>query len=284
MEKLFTLTLCVALSAGVLCSCDQLRNDEPLAEVDGEVLYLSSARHIFPKQVTPEDSLAMLRSYVASWVKKDLMLRVAEENLTSKQKDVSDLLEDYRCSLLIYRYEQEYIERIDTTVHDSMYESFYNAHKQYFALNKPIVRALLIKLKRSSPHADSIKKLCISNRPNDNAALEHLGLQAALRFDYFGDRWLTTDELLSELPPGKSYEPMLQRRFIEVEDNAYTYFVTIRDFRARNTLAPISYKRDEIKAMIFNQRKQAMIKDLEQRVLQNAEQKERVKIFIQDGL
>ncbi len=191
---LFALTF-----ACVSCEYMPWNHGEPLAKVGSKTLYVSDLNGAFPKNILPSDSIIMLRSYVDTWVKKELLLQLAEANLDSRHKDVAALLEEYRSSLLVYRYEQEYIEqRLDTVVSDSEIESFYNDNRQNFTLSKPLVRVLFIKLKRNSPYLERIKTLYRSSNPEEISALESLCLQAALRFDYFGDRWLGLEELMKE--------------------------------------------------------------------------------------
>jgi hypothetical protein len=245
---------------------------------------MADVKDKLPPNITAEDSLTILHSYVDTWVKRALLLRLAEENLSSKQKDVSLLLEDYRTSLLVYRYEHEYTERVDTTISEQECESFYSENKQHFILSKPIVRVLFIKLRQNSPYLDRIRKIYTSSKQEDFTTLENLCLQAALKFDYYGDRWLTLDELAKELPERKEgYENMAaKRRAIEVEDGAYTYLVSIRDFMERSAVAPIEYEYANIKTMILNRRKNSMMQSLEQRILQEAKQKNTVKIYLEN--
>ncbi|MDR3366948.1 MAG: hypothetical protein LBO71_08290 [Prevotellaceae bacterium] len=258
------------------------RELEPLAVAGGKTLYLEDVKGMFPSAISEEDSLTMLRTYVDAWVKRELLLRLAEENLSSKQKDVSALLEDYRTSLLVYRYKQEYIERVDTVVSDAECEAFYNDNRQHFILNKPVVRVLFIKLRKDSPYVERIRKIYTSKEPENITVLENLCLQAALKFDHYGNRWLTLDELTKELPPqpGGYEDRAAQKRAIEVADGGYTYLVAIRDFKERNAIAPMEYEYDNIKTMILNQRKKSMINSLEQRMLQEAKQKNMVKIYV----
>lgn len=278
------------LAATLLFSCDrisQARKQQQqqglLATVENKKLYMADVKDRFPPNITRDDSLAILHRYVDMWVKQALLLRLAEANLSSKQKDISLLLEDYRTSLLVYRYEQEYTERVDTAISESEYEAFYNENKQHFILSKPIARVLFIKLRTNSPYLERIKKIYTSSRPEDITTLEDLCLQAALKFDHYGDRWLTLDELAKELPARKGgYEDVAARkRAIEAGDGTYAYLVSIRDFRERDAIAPIEYVYGSIKTMIFNRRKDSMIQSLEQRVLQEAKQKNAVKIYLE---
>ncbi|MDR2814215.1 MAG: hypothetical protein LBB79_06125 [Prevotellaceae bacterium] len=291
MMKFFLKILFCTLLATLPLSCKYIsrhtgasRQQKPLAVAGSKELHLENVKGIFPQNITEEDSLTLLRSYVDAWVKKELLLRLAEENLNSKQKDVSALLEDYRTSLLVYRYKQEYIERMDTTVSELECETFYSENKQYLTLQKPVVRALFIKLRKKSPYLERIGKIYTSTNPNDITTLEDLCLQAALKFDYYGNRWLALDELTKDLPPrqGGYEERAAQKRAIEVEDDEYTYLVAIRDFKERNAIAPLEYEYGNIKAAILNQRKRNMIDNLEQRMLQEAKEKNIVKIYVEN--
>ncbi|MDR3297161.1 MAG: hypothetical protein LBS94_02885 [Prevotellaceae bacterium] len=270
----------------LLCSCSHFSSQSPpenvLAEMGEKRLLLSDVKKIFPQTMAPADSLATLRAYIDSWVKKELMLRMAEENLGNRQKDVSALLDDYRTSLLVYRFEQKYIERVDTVISAGQYDFFYNNNREYFVLSRPIVRAIFIKLNRNSPYLERIKKLYTSSKSEDMTTLENLCLQAALRFDYFGDRWLTLDDIFKELPSHPSVADVVQKRAIDVVDNTYAYLVAIRDYIPREAVAPLEFERENIKTLILNQRRKSLITSLEQRILQDAVKNNRVKIYVNE--
>ena len=276
------LAVALALSLAA-CSLMPWNRSEPLAKVGSKTLYISDLNGVFSKNISYSDSLAVLRNYVDTWVKKQLLLKLAEKNLDSKHKDVTALLEEYRTSLLVYRFEQEYIKRIDTVVSDTEVEQFYNANRQSFTLSKPLVRVLFIKLKKNSPYLERIKSLYRSSNLDDAATLETLCLQAALRCDYFGDRWLSIEDLMAELPPMRNIEErVMQNRYIDISDNAYAYLVAIRDYRGRDAVAPLDYEHSNIKTMILSRRKKYMIEDLEKRVLHDAISNETVKIFLNE--
>jgi hypothetical protein len=172
---------------------------------------------------------------------------------------------------------------VDTTVSELECEAFYNENKQHLTLYKPVVRVLFIKLRKNSPYLERIRKIYTSSDMEDISTLESLCLQAALKFDYYGNRWLTLDELTKELPfrQGGYEDKVVRKRAIEVEDEEYTYLVAIRDFKERNDIAPMEYEYNSIKTIILNQRKQSMIQSLEKRVLQEAKQINFVKIYLE---
>jgi hypothetical protein len=260
---------------------ERMRQQGLLAVMENKKLYIEDVADRLPPNITAEDSLDILRSCVDMWVRQHLLLRLAEENLSSRQKDVSALLEDYRRSLLVYRYEQEYVERVDTVISEHECESFYNENRQHLTLSRPVARVLLIKLRKNSPYLNRIRKIYTSSRPEDITELEDLCRQAALKFDYYGNRWLTMDELAKDLPARKGgYEDMAARgKSIEVVDDIYVHLVSIRDFLERGAIAPLEYEYGNIKTMILNRRKDSMIQSLEQRMLQEAVEKNIVKIY-----
>ncbi|MDR0419690.1 MAG: peptidyl-prolyl cis-trans isomerase, partial [Prevotellaceae bacterium] len=151
-----------------LTSCDSIfptKKDEPLVKVGNQTLYMSDVESMFPKNTwSSKDTNNLLKRHIESWAKQQLLLQLAEDNLSTEiQKYISKQVEDYRSSLLVYRYEQMYVDqRLDTVISEKEYEDFYNAHKQTMVLSNPIVKVLFIKLKKNSPYLDKIKKLYTS--------------------------------------------------------------------------------------------------------------------------
>ncbi|MDR1227359.1 MAG: hypothetical protein LBK47_10785 [Prevotellaceae bacterium] len=259
-------------------------SNEPLAKVGNKTLYQSDLGDIYPKNADKADSVIILKDYVNAWCKKELLIQQAEDNLSTAQKDVSRQLEDYRASLLIYRYEQEYIEqRLNKKVSDAEIEAFYNTNKSSFVLSTPLVNVLFIKLKKNTPYLDKIKKLYTSNKPEDRTTLEELCLQVALKYDFFNEKWVELNDIVRDLPKGKKYEDMaVANRKIEVEDAQYVYLIAIRGYLPRGTISPLDYESDNIKNLIINKRKQDMIGTLEEHIFADGKKENRVTIFIDE--
>ena len=112
---IFTVVLPILSSCRAISSF--LTNDEIVAQVGMEKLYRSDIDEVVPKGLSPEDSVRLASRYINSWASEHVYLKVAQEQLSKSEMDVSKELEDYRRSLLKYRYEQLYVnERLDTTV------------------------------------------------------------------------------------------------------------------------------------------------------------------------
>lgn len=274
--KLFSkLLVTIASIAITLNSCNSggSKEQKPLAVVYEKFLYKSDITDIFPKGMTKGDSVKILNAYVDQWVRHNLMLRLSEENLTDSQKDVSKQLEDYRSSLLIFKYEHNYIlQRLDTAVSAAEIQSFYSTNISNFLLSETLVKALYIKVRKDTPYLSKIKELYKSNRDDDVKALDNIAYQVAEKYDYFGDKWLPFSSLQRQFPyqleNTDSY--LDKRRDIEMEDGNFSYFLNIRSVMYKGQTSPLEYEVANIKSIIINKRKQKLINDLENKVYNDA--------------
>ncbi len=137
---------------GVLClaSCDYFNlrqeHDPILAEAGGCTLHLSDVKGLVPSGTVAADSVALLKQYVDGWVRKVLMAAEAEKQLDKITRDVSREVEDYRRSLLVYRYEQFCLEKeLDTVVTEDDLQAFYKQDTLSFSrhdLQEPALEEL----------------------------------------------------------------------------------------------------------------------------------------------
>ena len=260
----------------VLSGCTQLETmnrEKPLASVYDKNLYLSEIHDIFPSNVSPQDSLLILQNYVDKWIKKQLILQKAELNLTDEQKDVRQQLEEYRSSLLIFKYEQSLIlQKLDTIILPEEIEAYYNEYSSNFILDEIIVKALYIKLPSDAPDLYRVRQLYRSEREEDFRELESYCYQYAVKYDYFNDDWIPFRSITDELPDEiRNPESTLRSyRFIEQQDSAFIYFVNIREYLLTSSVSPLEYVEDNIRSIILNQRKVRFVKELENNIYLDA--------------
>lgn len=265
------------------CDVSPKKNGVLVARVHDKSLYLSDVEEIFPENVSPADSIQLLMAYADRWVRKQLLLNKAERNLNVMQKDVAKQIEDYRSSLLIFQYEQEYIrQKLDTIVGDDEIELFYTENSSNFILNESVVKALFIQIPTDSPYFDKIKGLYKSNKEDDIKELDNIAYQVAIKYDYFNDKWLPISRILRELPePIKDPEAfLLYNRSIEMSDAASTYFVSFRDMMRQGQQSPIEFEKENIKSIIINKRKQNLVMDLESKIYTDARNYNHFNIFV----
>lgn len=272
---LLTFSSCRAISS-------LLHDDEVVAEVGRHYLYRSEVASLIPDGTSEEDSLRLALQYVNSWATDLIFLDVAEAQLTKDELDVSEELEEYRRSLLKYRYEQRYInERLDTMVADSQIDDYYLEHVENFVLEVPVVKARFLRISADSPNLGVIRKKMSSSLIEDLEAADSLSYFSAVKYTDYNGGWTDMVSLSREF--GTDYAELLslmRNGFIEKEDEYGKMNVAyIADFIPAGEIAPLEYCRPRIRNIIISVRKQKLISDLEQDLLADARDKGKYKVF-----
>ena len=272
---LLTFSSCRAISS-------LLYDDEVVAEVGRHYLYRSEVASLIPDGTSEEDSLRLALQYVNSWATDLIFLDVAEAQLTKDELDVSEELEEYRRSLLKYRYEQRYInERLDTMVADSQIDDYYLEHVENFVLEVPVVKARFLRISADSPNLGVIRKKMSSSLIEDLEAADSLSYFSAVKYTDYNGGWTDMVSLSREF--GTDYAELLslmRNGFIEKEDEYGKMNVAyIADFIPAGEIAPLEYCRPRIRNIIISVRKQKLISDLEQDLLDDARDKGKYKVF-----
>ncbi|MBQ0127610.1 MAG: hypothetical protein KBS80_06475 [Bacteroidales bacterium] len=273
MRKLTALILAIICMNACNTISSIIHDDEVVARVGQEKLYLSQVEQYIPEFVSAEDSLKLVRQYINSWATEILYQQVAQEQLSEAEMDVTAELEDYRKSLLKFRYEQRYIgERLDTLVTMEQKEEYYNTHQELFQLDRPILRVRFLDIAKNSPSKEKIVKLMSSKEYEDNVQAAELALSAALKYFDSTDRW--TDAIVLAREFGTDYSDMLAAMRgniikIEPEDRSDVLIAYVAEIR-KNGVAPMEYVEDHICDYILSARKQELLTSLEQDLLDDA--------------
>jgi hypothetical protein len=260
----------------LLVSCNKSSiddNDKPLAKVYDKYLYESELKKLFTSTYLKDDSVTIARNYINDWIKKQLMLKKAELNLVEESKDIEKQIEDYRSSLLIFKYKQELInQKMDTIVTEHEVEQYYNEYSGNFVLNHNIVKALYLKISKEAPEIDKVKRWYKSDNPEDISRLEDYCYQYATKYDDFEKKWIPFNNLLIEVPANISDQEryLKYNKYIEPEDDLFYYFVRIYEYSLKSTIQPLEYAESKIKSIILNKRKFTFLDELENSVYNDA--------------
>ncbi len=252
-----------------------LNSDEAVAEVGSEKLYRKDLNHLIPKGISPEDSVILARRYINTWALDHVFLNIAEEQLSKTEKDVARELEEYRKSLLKYRYEQLYVnERLDTAVSDDMVEEYYNANRDKFTLQRPVVKARYLKIAGDSPTLSKIRKKMASDQAQDLVEADSLAYSSALKFATWGNNWVDITTLAREFPMDYvSLTMSISNAWVErLDTTGVLNLAYISEMISEGHTAPLEYCTPAIKDMIISARKQELITSLEQDLLNDARQ------------
>jgi hypothetical protein len=286
MKRLLNIIAAIIIVLPTLSSCRAissfLKGSEVVAEVGSEKLYRSDLDAIMPKGISQEDSVYLAKQYINTWAAELVFLGIAEEQLSKTEKDVTKELEDYRKSLLKYRYEQLYVnERLDTAVTDELVEEYYNSHQEKFILARPLVKARFLSISDESPAKDQIRKRMSSDEVEDLVEADSLAYSSAYKFTTWSDEWVDVTVLAREFP--LDYETMLSQvrnRWIEKVDTlGVARLAYISDMMKKGEVAPIEYSAPVIRDIIISTRKQTLISTLEQDLLNDARENGKFVIY-----
>ncbi len=260
------LILSLTIVAG-LVSCKRftnpLANQEVLAEVGGEKLYLHDIIPIFTPNMTAEDSAKIQKSYVDQWVKDRLKIREAQELFHNSQEDIDQMVEEYRNSLMIHKVEQYYVDRLlDTLFTDQQITDYYLGHKPDFVLDKNLLKARVVKVPDGYRQISKFKEMMLSS--GSDAYQDFVDICTKNGFELIEiNNWTELPVLLSLLPTdtNTNYSYLLNKgKLFEFKQQGYTYYVRVTDHQGVGDYAPIESVSDVIQRVLFNQRKQDIIK------------------------
>ncbi|MEI6677585.1 MAG: hypothetical protein WCL21_03195 [Mariniphaga sp.] len=255
--------------------------DVVIARVGNKTLYRKELASAFPRGITKSDSVNQAKDYIQRWVKQELMLKTAEENLADDQKDVQRELDEYRTSLIIHRYQQQLVsQKLDTVITEDGIRQFYNLHPEKFILDQNIVKAIYIEVPKNLAKPDQLKKWMNASDDRSRTELEKFGFQYATKFDYFNEQWIDFTQIRSRMPVSfASPESTLRKNsLIEASDDNKYYLAVIKDYLLAGDKAPFEFVKDRITNLILNNRKLEFIEELQKNVYQKGKSANQFKI------
>lgn len=279
--SLFLVGVLVLLSA---CqpSIDKTATDKPLAKVYNKTLYLSELDGMIPEGTTGEDSLLIINAYVERWVREALLLHEAEKNIP-KDLNIDKLVRDYRASLIRHSYEKFLVEsRMDSVVTPEQLLEFYEKNKVQYQLENPIVRCYFIKVPRSAPDSDDLRKWwkdCREDKQAYNQLLAYCNKYA--EFHQLEDStWYDVSEIVAAMPDGTvTADNIRSKQDFTHRDDTYQYFLKVFDILNSKEIAPLSYVAGQARRLILRQRQEKMLEDLQEDMYEVELRKHNVEIF-----
>jgi hypothetical protein len=280
--RFISVFLCVFL----LVSCDYLmvrekedKSSEIVAIVNTDKLFKEDLKNVLPRNISKEDSLIIVKSFIQDWAVKKLLLKGAANNNTSQSlRNINKLVQDYKESLLINNYKEELIkQQLDTVISNDEVEKYYVVNNENFKLNEVLVKSKYLYFNYTINDQKEIVKLFKSDKIEDAEALERQ--QLSFRIYQLNDSiWTELDKVLLKLPFSK--ENLLKKsKFIQKQDSLGLYLVAIKDVLNRNDIAPLSYIKSTIKEMILHKRKIELIREIEKIIVKDATKNNNFKIY-----
>ncbi|MEG0807506.1 MAG: hypothetical protein RR410_04040 [Alistipes sp.] len=271
----------------LLIGCQELpayfASDTTLAKIGGKSLQLRDVASVVPQGVTGGDSVAFLKVYVDRWVRKQLKLQEAEILFSSSEKDIDQMVEEYRQALLIRKLDQHYVDRsVDTTFTDNEIASYYNAHKTDFRLDQTLVRGRIVRFAEGYRQSGKLKTLMAARSSAQQQDFRDICEKNNITVSDFGEQWVDFPEFLSFLPTlqSQNYDSVLTSSAVqEMRDSQSHYYFQIDDVRRVGEPIPAERLRSTIRRILFNQRQSEIIRAHEEELYQQAVENGKMKVF-----
>jgi hypothetical protein len=255
---------------------------DPVVAIDDNVLTKRELQDAIPDNMSKADSVIFAQDFINRWVKAQLVLRKAEQNLTPEELNVDKLIEEYRTSLLTYQYTQKLLEqKYAPIITTSEIDAYYSKMRDNFKLNEPIIKGVFIKISKASPNIEDVSQLARSERPADLVKLQSYCYQNAKRFEVFVDNWELLSKYSTEFPvqlaDASGY--FRSQSYYESQDLEFKYILAVRDIRFENEPAPVEYAKNKIKSILLNKKRLEFIKKLEDDLYEDGIKQKVVKFY-----
>lgn len=274
----------LALMLTVLSGCryfEDRSGEVYVAKVDDKTFLLKDLKAQLPVGLTRADSLARVNDILTRWIKKELLLKMAEENLDENQKDLNRELEEYKNALLIHRYQQQLLnQKLDTVLTEADTRRYYDTHPEKFRLDLNIVKAVYVEIPKTMVKSDQIKRWMTENSSRSMSELESFSFQYASKYDHFNNEWVDFNTILARIP-GVSEQPEQLLKSSKFHQFSYIdnhYFILINDYILAGEKAPYDFVKDRIESLILNSRKMDFLQELEKNIYQKGQRENRFTI------
>lgn len=255
---------------------------ELLAKVYDEQLHAADVAVILPEKIEGDDSVRFIQTYINQWVKERLLIRQAERNLDLELLDIDNQIQTYRNELVIFNFKEKWIQQnLDTIVSNDELELYYEVNKHQFSLRDHILQLAFLKLSNEDRNIKTVKKLMKSMEDEDKDKLQEIASRSAANYFLEDNIWILFDDFAKSIPvqANNPKDFLVRNPFFEVKDSLFTYIVRINDFRLKGDISPMNFEIDRIKSMIINRRKLDLIKQMEEGLLNQAQEEGKAVIY-----
>lgn len=272
--------VCLVWLSLVACERMEKRQGKVLAEVYDKKLYLQELKQEKPLGLSSSDSLLWCKNFVSSWVKSELLLREAENSLSTTELDIDRQLEEYRKSLLIYRYQSTLRLSVDTAISPSEIKNQHPSYPEEDTCSADLVKGVYLKFPWSRIDVNTII------RYSQNKKFEELttyGKNYAIEMADYTQEWVDLPKLLNCMPnhPTMDKTYFLNKNYVDSSDTKFYYFLCVYNLNnnAPHTNDKLDFHEDDIRNTIMYKRKQETLKQLEDQLREQAEVSNNIKIY-----
>jgi len=173
-------------------------------------------------------------------------------------------------------------QHLDTAVNEQEISQYYTGNLANFELKQSIVQGLLAAVPRDAPKLDQAKQWMRSGNARDQQEFRSYCYRFARFYHTADSAWVPFAELVHNTPfkeVPSEVQFLKQNNFSETSDEQNVYWLVVKQFKLSSQVSPLAFVQHQIRDMVINQRKQALLQDLEKKMYEDARKQNRIKIY-----
>lgn len=280
---LIIIRLIILLLIAAVASCNFLKKEDdnaevsnrPLARVNKTVLYYNDLP-AYCQTEAGNDSSRLIASYVESWVRKQLLLQKAQTEIGTEDPEIRAKVEEYTNFLIVQKYKDAYVNGLAAqSIEEDELADFYASETHNYESEEILYKGFFIKVPNNTPGVKNIRE----NIANGTSAQEVRSFCVRYAKKYLLDTWFS-EQVLHEESVFRGLEKSIARKtLLEKSDSEYLYLVYITDKVEKGNIIPLDYIKSEISNIVIRQKQLKAIKQLENKIYDEAKESGNVEIF-----
>lgn len=213
--------------------------DETVLQVGDSVLTHHDVIMRIPPGLEEADSAAMYRNIVHAWLERMLLYDIARNNVADMEA-IDRMVEDYRRRLVIAAYRAKMRNTRSTDIADDTLRKYYAAHRGELLLDHPVLKGLYVKLPANAHRMADAKRWMQTATPDAIDNLERYGLNEAVEYSFFEDKW-TDWQILRRQIPYRFENPdefLKSTRDFETTYGGMTYLLHVSEYLPSGEIMP----------------------------------------------
>lgn len=258
------------------------KDKEPIVSVYDKTLYRTDLENAISERIGAGDSTKSADAYIKMWVNEELIYEKARQNVADQDR-INELVENYRQSLIVFTYlEQLLKEELSKQISESDIKDYYDKNPDNFKLESSIIKGAFLKIPKTSTELNNLRQWYKQNTAKAKESIEKASIQNTVIYDYFYDRWISIDDILSNMPiPIDDPNQFVKsNKNFEAQDSSYVYLLHIEDYALAQTNAPYPFAKPRITDILINKKRDVFLKQFEEDLYNKAIKEEDVKYYI----
>lgn len=262
---------------------DDLEENPIVASVGNQLLRKSDVAFLVSANSNKEDSTNLTSRYVQSWVKKQLMILEAGKNMTFDEAELNRKLLDYKYALMVYEFEKSYVtSNLASEISNAEIKDYYEKNRASFSLKEIIVKMNFFKIEKSNPQNRPLERLLTLNRDNLESSIRQVALDHASNYFMEDSTWVRFEDVIINTPLANNnnkVELLRNNKLIKVDDEVYSYYFKILDYKLQDQTPPLDFVKEEISKILTNKKRVALVEQLQKDIYNRALENNDFKIY-----